>query len=517
MYFTDGELDTLQAAHRQVPVDPTSSQVLIPNFGGWSYTCIRHYVHCMIVDGWWQDDETGEVVKNTPGGVYNSIRSTIFIFHRNETVLSDKVKYFRTVAHELGHTFNLHHEDADKGVTLMAQTKTLEPSQWTFEFSATSAGHLTSHPAECVWPGPLSVLYIAPDHDPQYSTHTDWDYDRTCPVGGGQAQPTPAGPSSGGAGFWDGAADSTGREESAARAGLVLAVHTDKTRYAIGEPVHATVSLRNRGSEAVSVAASLAHRFGDLEVWLARSDGAKLGVTPLVHLESTAEPISLAPGDALYAVVPVFFGVRGWTITEPGSYRVFVALREPASGARLVADQGAEISVVDDRAGALLVSGDEASIEAGTFLLWRGGDHLAAGIDLLQRVIDVDPDSDVANHARLVLGASLSSRFRNYLAGEVRPPKPDLALPLLDAVDEARLSRYHRIQLQLARARLSLWSAHEDVSNGRVDAARPHLESSRRDLARAVRLAGERPELDAYRDRIGLTRNEIERVASMLP
>jgi len=505
-FYFQSELDTLQKQHRRVPVDPIPTQCVLTVANGWRPICTRHFVHGMTVNGWWEDAANGEVYRSVAGGVFNAVRTTFFIFYLNDSISSDPVKYFRTVAHEIGHTFNLHHEDAVPGITLMEQTKGLDDDHWKLEFSDTSVKHLVTHPAECVWPGPWSNYLIAPDHDPLKLTHTDPGYRRRCSLGA-QAPDAAVVPTSLRPALPEAAPQAAGwsPQSSALWSQLALSIETEKSSFALGEPIDARVRLSNLGPAAVEVAASLEHRFGDLSVWITRADGSEIGVVPLEHLESCAPPSSLEAGGALSAMVPVFFGIDGWTISAPGTYRVHAALRDHGSGARIVAPAGAEISVVDDSAGSLLVASGDASRQAGTFLLWQGGDHLTAGIDLLERVIEAAPGSDVANQARLVLGKSLAYRFRNFLTGQVRPPQPDRALALLDAVDEQRIARHQRVQLCVARARAFLWRARDAQLEGALSEVLVNVEMSRGQLDLAARLAREHPELAAFDQLIART------------
>ena len=70
------------------------------------------------------------------------------------TIGNDNLRLLRTMAHELGHAFNLLHEDGDDGVpydgiangtTIMNQTRALT-SNWVYEWNYKSLNHFYSHP-----------------------------------------------------------------------------------------------------------------------------------------------------------------------------------------------------------------------------------------------------------------------------------------------------------------------------------------------------------------------------------
>jgi hypothetical protein len=79
-------------------------------------------------------------------------RSAFAMFHKNGTIQGDGAKYLRSAAHEIGHAFNLHHEDGDGSTTIMNQTGVVGDS-FVFEFSDNSETHLEDHPDDCSFPG----------------------------------------------------------------------------------------------------------------------------------------------------------------------------------------------------------------------------------------------------------------------------------------------------------------------------------------------------------------------------
>lgn len=84
------------------------------------------------------------------------------VFHNTSFIQNDERAFLRTTAHELGHQFNLHHEDGttiQSGSvtkrTIMNQTRLIVPwpAAISYEFSDNSKKHLTDHPEENVRPG----------------------------------------------------------------------------------------------------------------------------------------------------------------------------------------------------------------------------------------------------------------------------------------------------------------------------------------------------------------------------
>jgi hypothetical protein len=92
------------------------------------------------------------------------------VFYGNPTIRNDPYFYLRTTVHELGHQFNLHHEDATSNIisdkrkfSIMNQTRTImnspesnqdNPSENIgYFFGDLEIKHLIEHPREHVKPG----------------------------------------------------------------------------------------------------------------------------------------------------------------------------------------------------------------------------------------------------------------------------------------------------------------------------------------------------------------------------
>jgi hypothetical protein len=84
------------------------------------------------------------------------------VFQEQQMIRTDPRAYLRTSAHELGHQFNLHHEDGETyeengttKYTIMNQTWRIQP--WPaaigFKFGKHESSHLVTHPIEDVRPG----------------------------------------------------------------------------------------------------------------------------------------------------------------------------------------------------------------------------------------------------------------------------------------------------------------------------------------------------------------------------
>ena len=103
------------------------------------------------------------------------------VFHNTSFIRNDKRAFLRTTAHELGHQFNLHHEDGTTiqggsvtKRTIMNQTRLVMPwpNAISYEFSDNSKKHLTEHPEDNVRPGGSSFYDCNQEHSNWHSRVT---------------------------------------------------------------------------------------------------------------------------------------------------------------------------------------------------------------------------------------------------------------------------------------------------------------------------------------------------------
>jgi hypothetical protein len=116
----------------------------------------RMFAWLVIVTHYSDDD-------NILGIMFDSAeRKGTAVFQDQQMIRTDPRAYLRTSAHELGHQFNLHHEDGEtyeeNGITkytIMNQTRLISP--WPaaigFKFGGHERSHLSTHPIEDVRPG----------------------------------------------------------------------------------------------------------------------------------------------------------------------------------------------------------------------------------------------------------------------------------------------------------------------------------------------------------------------------
>jgi hypothetical protein len=254
--------------------------------------------------------------------------------------------------------------------------------------------------------------------------------------------------------------------------GLRLAVEPSAAEVVLGEPVYVALTLRNASGQSVRVVPDLGLESGLVRVNIEPETGEPFSFIPLAIADSEVAPEDLAPGAEIAEVAEVFFGGSGWTFETPGSY-VLTATYEAPGGPQLRSAPATLRVTEGDGAGRHLLSAEASTLrEAGKFMVWQQGDHLRRAQTHLTGLIEQYPESRVADHARLALGINLSQSFYDATAAGVRPPRPEEALGLLDAIDEERLPDVLRLRLQLARARSLAALGRDDEASAAVRAAR---------------------------------------------
>jgi hypothetical protein len=167
-YITEAELDTVETANRSTQVGPVSWPCGFWIFKG---TCTQYHLYGVVANHYYEYSD-GTRDKGIMGIMWTADRSAFANFYKNATVSSDGGKYLRSAAHEIGHAFNLHHEDGDGSTTIMNQTWKVG-NNYVYEFSSASKTHLKDHPGTCVRPGVGTFGSINKAHTDHGWTTTD--------------------------------------------------------------------------------------------------------------------------------------------------------------------------------------------------------------------------------------------------------------------------------------------------------------------------------------------------------
>jgi len=231
-----------------------------------------------------------------------------------------------------------------------------------------------------------------------------------------------------------------------------LAVSLFKSDYSQGEPVYPTLTVANNTAHSIVVPRYFSPDSFGSSINIQTPGGATLSFTPLAIRDHDEAPLTVAPGETVAESVALFFGRDGWIFRDPGIYQLVASMTvDTHSGSVLLTSAPATLTVASAAADFVdLLSNDTSSMQAGKFLLWMGGDHLADGIAMLDGLVAFAPGSAVASHINVARGWNLSKSFTNYAANATRPPDNASALSFLGMADEAQLPPKLRLQKALA-------------------------------------------------------------------
>jgi len=156
--ITESELDSLEDGHRSVAVGPTTPD----DCPG----CIEYHTYAVTVDHFYIDEMAPCASNGISGLVWTDQRRSFGVFYPTQVMSNDSF-YLLVAAHELGHTFGLHHADGNQSfddATIMNDGGYFSGNNWVFEFTDQSQEHLANHPIVCKAPGARSFWEITPEH-----------------------------------------------------------------------------------------------------------------------------------------------------------------------------------------------------------------------------------------------------------------------------------------------------------------------------------------------------------------
>lgn len=240
-----------------------------------------------------------------------------------------------------------------------------------------------------------------------------------------------------------------------AQAELALKLDSITSNYLLGEPISVGVTLTNTGGEPVQVFKDLGPEYGAVSYAIRRPDGREDVFSAWAIKEPAELFAQLPPGQSLTDTAPLFFDGANWTFSEPGEY----VLRATYSGTVRAAPLTIKVTAPEEPAARDAAQALLASPEAGMFLLLSGGDHLANGVKVLERIADKAQGTPYAAHADLALGLSRVRPFADYANNRLRPADPAAAAKYLERVDVGRLN-----PTGVATARLALAQAYRAMN-----------------------------------------------------
>jgi hypothetical protein len=207
--------------------------------------------------------------------------------------------------------------------------------------------------------------------------------------------------------------DHHGFEQGAAGAAVAgatfeLEVRANRQRAVFDflEPVTLEVKLTNRGSEPVLVPTTVLEPPGLLAIIKRRGMPARQWHPYARYCRSGGSKV-LGPGQSCYESLPLYAGLNGWDVSEPGVYEISVAAE--IDGA-VITSRPMRLRIAPPQArDEEDLAQDFFSEDVGRTLAFGGTAVLETANDTLREAIDRLPESRVARHAAAALAGPMAS------------------------------------------------------------------------------------------------------------
>lgn len=227
--------------------------------------------------------------------------------------------------------------------------------------------------------------------------------------------------------------------------GLVLAISTHKSSFALGEPVVLELKLKATDMRGRRAHTWLHPNYGLVKIVVSKPGGQVVAYEPLIdHLVGDRQTV-LGVGDEIADSAYIGYGKHGFYFDQPGQYRVRAAYAA-LDGSQVLSD----IMTIRVR---YPVSPDEDKLaelflgeQQGTLLYLKGSDNenLRAGNDAFDEVLARFDAHPLATYARMVKGVNAGRTFKTIDAANgklvtVRPAQAEDSIALLSMVAKAQV------------------------------------------------------------------------------
>ncbi|HKE69766.1 MAG TPA: hypothetical protein VKB55_10955 [Nocardioidaceae bacterium] len=251
--------------------------------------------------------------------------------------------------------------------------------------------------------------------------------------------------------FDDHAFEAPDQDGAAATSALELVVRANREHavFEFLEPVTLEVKLTNHGTEPTLVPSTVLDPQGLIAIVKRHGRPARQWHPYARYCHSRHAKV-LGPGESSYESLPVYAGLNGWDLSQPGVYDVQVAAE--IDGA-LVTSRPLRLRVRPPQSReAENIAQEFFSEEVGRTLAFGGTEVLETANETLRETVDRLPDSRAARHASAALANPLASAHKvldipdtqQRLAGVAkvggsvreRPARVDDAVQMLDGLTD---------------------------------------------------------------------------------
>jgi hypothetical protein len=395
----------------------------------------KMYAYLLIVNGLLdpQDPDNPGPSNNILGIMFSPKREGTAVFYKQSNIHNEPISYLRTSAHEVGHQFNLHHRDGfvstingpqrQRKYTIMNQTLIIMkyggtwPNGVSLEFGPLESSHLSRHPEETVAPGASGLGECTADHE-------GWHDEAPRRLGVDPRDLTSI----------DMVPSATEKSER-----VHFEIKMGKKEYLPGQPCIAYLRLTNQGSRPVSIIDRLDPRYDVVKFYIKKDGQEKEELfIPYSYIEFIPQEKTLNPGESMHARAKIFYGSKGYTFPEPGTYKVRASYHGITHGLGEIINSNTIDVVIrppkdkDEEEQVKLIKGDQQAL----FFLFEGGDKLTDGINQLSKLAKEYPNSTLGSYANAVLGLQWSREFKDIKNNRIREPDHEKASSFLESAKD---------------------------------------------------------------------------------
>jgi hypothetical protein len=237
---------------------------------------------------------------------------------------------------------------------------------------------------------------------------------------------------------------------------LELILRSRKVSFELGEPVTIELRLKNISKETIILNNDFDLQSGRLELAITSPNGERKPFLPFISNDIVPEPVTLAPGKAIYLSVNLAIGIGGCPFKEPGTYRIDAGYNSAVESAAAGSMQ-MQINPPANAAGWPVVR-ELFNARIGR-LLYIGGSRIMK--DALDRIKWVSDKIGKKHPAQFQLARAMSSAYMRPIKSvdiqnkrlELLDPDPEKVAvtmkPVIDRPDAAADSLGHIAYTQL--------------------------------------------------------------------
>lgn len=195
-------------------------------------------------------------------------------------------------------------------------------------------------------------------------------------------------------------------------------VNRERPVFEFLEPVILEVKLTNTGSQPKLLPSTVVDPQEVLVILKQKGKPARQWM-PYSRQCRELDMTVLQPGESIYQALPVFAGLNGWDISDPGVYQIQVAVDV---GGSVVTSSPLQLRIAPPR------SWDEEDVaqeffseEVGRTLSFTGTAVLASANEVLRDTVERLPQTRAAIHAAAALAAPLAKDYKMLVIPEASP------------------------------------------------------------------------------------------------